>query len=146
MSFVYDYGLEYLAENNMETMDFRLLLVCVDSTAGTERGAKFIADLSDLDEYVDASYARKDLAAVAGSLDLTNHFEKITCTPPPVWTALDASPTNCIGMVLFVFIANDAASRLIAFINDSPLFPFNGIGDDVTLTPNATNGILRLAN
>lgn len=145
MSFVYDYGLEYLAETNMEDRDYRLILVCEDSTADSERGAKFVDDLTDLDEYDDASYARKDLAGVAGSLDLTNHFEKITATAP-VWTTLDASPTPCKGMILYVHITNDTDSRLIAYINDAPTFPFNGIGDDVTLTPSATNGILRLAN
>jgi hypothetical protein len=145
VSFLYDYGLEYLAETNMEDRDYRLLLVMTNSTAGDERGAKFVADITTLDEYDGASYARKDLASVAGSLDLTNHFEKITATAP-VWTTLGAGTRNCPGMVLYVHITNDAASRLIAYINDAPTFPFNGIGDDVTLTPSVTNGILRLAN
>jgi len=145
VSFIYDYGLEWIAKNDITTADLRLFLVMADSTCGSERGAKFVADFAVRDEYDAVGYVRKDLAAVLGTLDLTSHFEKVTATAP-VWTTLAAASKTCIGMVLFVFITNDAASRNIAFINDSPLFPFNGIGDDVTLTPSPTTGILRLAN
>lgn len=144
MSFAYDYGIEWIAKNNLTTADLRLLMVMTGSTAATERSAHFIDDFSDLQESDAGTYVRKDLAGVTGTLSTVSHREEISVTAP-VWTLLDDATNPIIGVVLYVHVTNDADSIPIAFYNDAPTFPFNGIGDDVTLT-GAVGGIIRLQN
>jgi len=146
MTFWCDYGLDDIGDNGAAGALSNLwaVLVMAGSSAATERSVPFVAGYADLQEYDDASYARINLTGVTFALNLTTHRKELVCDPVP-WPLLAAASANCIGMLIIHKITSDADSIPWGFYNGSPAFPFNGIGDNVQLTP-PPGGFLRLGN
>ncbi len=141
MSHVYTPALGLLDVTTL-TGDMRALLVMSNSDADTLVDAEFIADFS-LDEYDGASYVRKTLASEAFAADLPNDRWEFDFANP-VWSTLGVGARQCIGVVIFLFVTNDADSKPIYYINTGG-FPFDGNGTDFTVTVNA-EGSLQVRN
>lgn len=80
---------------------------------------------------------RKTIAGKAWSTDTTNHRVEFTFNGV-LWVAIDAG-IGAYG-ILVKEITNDAASRLIGYLDFNPDVQFNG--GDFTGTPDATLGAL----
>lgn len=86
-----------------------------------------------------AGSGRKTIANKAFSTDLVNDRSEFTFDPV-TWTAIDAG--TAAYAILVKEITNDAASRLVAWLDLSPDVVTNG--GDFTLTPHATDGALQI--
>lgn len=130
---VYNAGLtRILALFLSGSTSLRLALLMTNTTADTENDGKvFVGDISTLDEFDGSGYVRKTLASGAAAVDDTNDrggldFADVT------WTALGAGTRSVQGVLLYDHITNDAASRIIAWLE----FSSNKTpdGSDFTLT------------
>lgn len=121
--------------------DIRVLLVMTNTTADTEQDKEFIGDLTTLDEFDGANYARKALGSQAVNQDDPNNRAEFDAADV-TWTALGAGTRQAQGAVLYKFVTNDADSPLIGWI-DTGGFPFTGNGADVVAIWNA-EGILQV--
>lgn len=142
MSFVYTAAKAELVKGNLDFdgQDYRLLLVMSNTTADTEQDAKFVDDLTTLDEYDGSGYIRKALASEAVAQDDANNRGEFTADPV-TWSSLGVGTRQAVAAVLIRHVTDDTDSILIAYI-DSGGFPWDGNGGDVTWTPNA-QGILQ---
>lgn len=132
-SFAYTYGLGKL-NTTVLTGDIRALLVMSNTTADTDEDAQFIADVTTLDEYDGAAYARVALTGEAFAIDAVNdrwEFDANAFT----FSSLGVGTRQCVGLVLYLHVTNDADSEML-FYFDGTGFPFDGNGADVTFTPN----------
>lgn len=129
------------AEIDLATDDIRVLLVMTNTTADTEQDAEFVGDISVLDEYDGAAYARKALASQVVNQDDPNNRAEFDAADV-TWTALGAGTRQCQAAVVFKFVTNDADSPIIAYL-DTGGFPFAGNGADVVAIWNA-EGIIQV--
>lgn len=91
-------------------------LVMTNSTAGEEDAAKaFVGDLTTLDEFDGANYARKDLVNVTIELDDAN-TRAILKANNPVWDDLWQGTRDGAGLLFYVKKTNDADHELLAFV------------------------------
>lgn len=122
--------------------DVRAILVMSNTDADTNVDAEFVGDLT-LDEYDGASYARVALTSEAFAADLADNRAEWTADQF-VFTSLGAGTRQCVGLILYLHVTNDADSPVIAFYNGAG-FPFDGNGQNVTFNVNAA-GLLNVAN
>jgi hypothetical protein len=143
MSFAYTPAKMALATGALalDTADIRVLLVMSNTTADTEQDAATIGGFTTLDEYDGAAYVRKAFAGETVTEDDPNNRAEFTADPV-TWTALGVGTRQAVGMVIYLFVTNDADSLPIAYV-DTGGFPFDGNGLDVLLTPNA-EGLIQL--
>lgn len=119
--------------------NLRMLLVMTNSTAEAERDDTFIADITTLDEFDGAGYARETLTGTYSQDDAGN---QALLSIDPATFGTPANGTRMIaGAILFLFVTNDADSRLIAFF---PVTPYNPDGNPVIFEENNLNKILRI--
>ena len=134
---------------NAALADIRILLVMSNTTADTEEDSEFVGDVTTLDEFDGANYARKALASEAVNTDTGNdrgEFDAADLAAGSTgWTALGAGTRDIIAIVGFHFVTNDAASPLAWYDDSAAQLPFNGNGGDVGITWNA-EGIVQLSN
>lgn len=145
MSHVYTPALGLLNPTVL-TGDLRAALVMENTDADTLVDAEFMDDFVSLDEYDDASYARVALTGEAFAADLANNRWEFT-GDPIVFPALEAGSRQAVGLIIYLHVTNEADSKPLFFFNSaSPTnFPFDGNGEDVTLTPNA-EGLVQIRN
>lgn len=116
------------------TGDVRAALVMSNTTADTEVDTEFISGFTTLDEYDGAGYGRVALTTEAFAVDLVNDRFEFTADPV-VFAALAVGTRQCVGLLLYLHVTNDADSKPL-FYFDGTGFPFDGNGEDVTFTPN----------
>lgn len=141
MSHVYTPSLAKLNTSVLQG-DVRAILVMSNTTADTEVDSEFVADITTLDEYDGASYARVALTSEAFAADLADDRAEWTADQF-VFTSLGAGTRQCVGLILYLHVTNDADSPVIAFY-DGAGFPFDGNGQNVTFNVNAA-GLLNVA-
>lgn len=124
---------------------WRLLLVNTPpANAGTAADLNFVSQVTSL-ELSGTGYARVTLASPAVTEDDTNDYAKITATNPGTYTAINAG--TIAGAWVFLRTSGggsdiDATDPLVCFLDCTDLVTNGG---DVTLSFDATNGILTLA-
>ena len=141
-NFIYEKALTKIAlgDIHFDTDDIRVLLVGTITTADTETEVEFISGFTTLDEFTDASYARKTLTTKAVNEDLANNraeFDADNVT----WTALTGDTAQAA--IVYKFVTNDADSIPIAYI-DTGGFPQTPAGADLTINWNA-EGIIQFS-
>ena len=91
-------------------------LVMSNSTAGEEDSAMdFVGDLTTLDEFDGANYARKDLANVTIERDDAN-TRAVLKADNPTWADLGQGTRDGAGLLFYVQKTNDADHELLAFV------------------------------
>ncbi|MDZ4250290.1 MAG: hypothetical protein U0990_09405 [Candidatus Nanopelagicales bacterium] len=125
-------------ELDLNAHDIRVMLVGSATTADTEEDATTISGFTTLDEFTDASYARKALAAEAVAADNANNRGEFDADDV-TWTALTGD--TAAAMLVFRHVTNDTDSVPIAYI-DSGGFPQTPGGANLTIAWNA-EGILQ---
>jgi hypothetical protein len=121
---------------------YRCLLVRTGSTAGTDLiTPEFVGDITTLNEFDGANYARQTLSLTSPAVDVANNRVEVAIANA-VFANLGPSSgvSQGIGCVVYEFITNDAASPLIAFFDEGG-FPFVGSGTTFTVQFNAEGGI-----
>lgn len=124
--------------------DLWAMLVMANSTAIGELDLVNPADFSTLDEYNGSGYARVQLTGCAVTIDNATMRAILTCNPI-TFSSLGIGSRQCIGMVIFKKVTNDADSINIAAIDTASgatVWPFDGDGGDVTITPDPDLGLL----
>lgn len=119
--------------------DLRMLLYMENSSAESDRDSTFIADITTLDEFDGAGYARETLAG-AYSQDDANNQALVSIDPATFGTPANGT-RKIAGAVLFLFVTNDADSRVIAVF---PVTAYNPDGNPVIFEQNDLNKILRI--
>lgn len=142
MSFAFTRAIGILHSTTL-TGDVRAALVMSNTTADTDEDAEFIADIGTLDEHNGAGYARQALANESFAVDLANDRWAFDADPI-VFASLGVGTRQCVGMLLYLHVTNDADSKPLLYI-DGAGFPFDAVGTNVTLTPHA-NGIALKRN
>ncbi len=142
MSFVYTKALGLLSTATL-TGDVRAALVMSNTTADTDEDAEFIADIGTLDQYDGSGYARVALSAEAWAAVLATDRFKFSADPI-VFATLGVGTRQCVGLLLYLHVTNDADSKPLIYI-DGTGFPFDGNGANVTFTPHA-DGVMYTRN
>lgn len=120
--------------------DFRVLLVMNLTTADTEKDKLTIGGFTTLDLCDGAAYADQSLASDAVTQDNPNNRAEYDAADI-TFSTLGAGTSDNVGAVVFKFITSQALSLPLVFI-DTGGFPFNGNGQDVTVTWNV-QGIIQ---
>ena len=142
MSFVYTPALGLL-DATVLTGDVRAALVMSNTTADTDQDAATISAITGLDEYDGASYARVALTTEAwAAVTATDRFK--FSADPIVFATLGVGTRQCVGLLLYLHVTNDADSKPLMYI-DGVGFPFDGNGANVTFTPHA-DGVMYKRN
>lgn len=121
---------------------YRVALVRTGSSGGSDLIVpEFVGDITTLNEYDGANYARQNLSLTSPAVDVPNARVEIGFANS-VFTNLGPSSgvSQGIGAIVYEFITNDAASPLIAWF-DSGGFPFVGSGTTFTLQWSAEGGL-----
>jgi hypothetical protein len=145
-NFVYNAGLEFISENDMNTADLRAVLVMDTTTCDTENDAiATFADFTTPAEYDGSNYTTGgyDLGSITVTKNDTDNTVEIDAANAS-WTALGAGASACQACILIKFTTNLSGSTPIAYI-DQGGFPFTGNGSDVTINWHA-DGILTLSS
>ena len=87
-----------------------------------------------------AGSGRKTISAKSFTTDTSGDFVKFTATIA-AWAAINAG--TAAYAILIKEITNDAASRLIGYLDIDPDVTTNG--GDFTITADATNGLLKIS-
>jgi hypothetical protein len=139
MSFAYTPAKAAIARGELNWQeagaDIRALLVMSNTTADTEQDAQFVGDLATLDEYDGANYVRKVLTGQVVNEDDPNNRAEMDAEDA-TWTSLGVGTRQCVGLVIYKFVTDDAHSLLLFFI-DTGGFPFDGNGGIIALQWNA---------
>lgn len=120
--------------------DVRVLLAMTNTTFDTEVDDEFVGDTTTPDEYDGASYARQAIGSQTVTDDAGNNRAEFDGADIQFAT-LGVGTRQAAGMVVFIFITNDAGSFLICWI-DTGGFPFDGNGGNVDVAWNA-EGIVQ---
>lgn len=142
MSFWYDRAKAYVAKGNlaMELDSLRAIIVMSGTTADVDVTAEFIADITTLDEYDGTNNARKILTTPVVIEQLGPPSRAYFDSDSPVWAALGDGTTEAVGMIIFKLVNDDLDSVLLAYIDDSTVFPFQGNDQNITIGPSAAVG------
>lgn len=141
-SFIYTPALGLLAAATL-TGDVRAALLMSNTTGDTDEDAATISAIGTLDEYDGASYGRVALTTEAwAAVTATDRFK--FSADPIVFATLGVGTRQCVGLLLYLHVTNDADSKPLMYI-DGTGFPFDGNGADVTFTPHA-DGVMYLVN
>jgi hypothetical protein len=120
--------------------DIRELLVMTNTTADTQEDSKFISDITTLDEYDGASYARKAYTGEVVAADNTNNRGEFDAADVQ-YATLGVGTRQAQARIIYKHVGADSANLLIAFV-DSGGFPFDGNGGNVDVVMNA-EGIIH---
>jgi len=120
--------------------DVRILLAMTNTTLDTEQDDEFVGDTTTLDEYDGANYARQNLGTQAVTDDAGNNRAEFDADNSQ-FANLGVGTRQAAGIVVFIFVTNDADSFLVCWI-DSGGFPFDGNGGNVDIAWNG-EGILQ---
>ena len=115
-------------------LDVRMILVMTNTTADTQQTARFVGDITTLDEYDGTGYARQNMAnqvVVRDDPNLRAEFNHDVVT----FASLDAGTRQAQAHLYYSHVTNDADSPLLFYV-DTGGYPFDGNGGDVTVTPN----------
>jgi len=144
MSKAFNAGLGRLHSSVLTAGDIRALLVMSNFVFNNERDANTISAIVTLDEYDAAGYAR---VAVGGRTFAENdasdrwEFDSTTFT----FAALAAGTRQCVGMIIYQHVTNDADSIPLLYYDPAASFPFTGNGADRVITPHA-DGLAHVRN
>lgn len=133
------YGLDQI-----KGYDLWAMLVMENSTGVGELDKVNPADITTLDEYDGSGYARVQLTGCVVTIDNDLMAAILTCDTI-TFPTLGAGTRDCIGVIIFKKVTNDADSILIAAIDTTSgdtTFPFAGTGLDVHIVPDADRGLL----
>lgn len=130
-------------EINLVSDTIMVRLCMTNTTADTANTAVFVGDLVTIDVCDGANYADLTLASKAVTTDATNDRGEFDAADG-VWSSLGAGTRSNQGMFVYQFVTNDAASRLIGWI-DTGGFPFDASGSNVTSQWNVES-IMQLLN
>lgn len=120
--------------------DARVLMAMTNTTFDTETDDEFVGDTTTPDETDGANYARQNLGSQTVTDDTANDRGEFDAADIQ-FASLGVGTRQNAGLVVFIFIINDAASPLICWI-DTGGFPFDGNGGNVDVAWNA-EGILQ---
>lgn len=127
-----------------DDMRTALIKLKASTTTDTEDDTIFVGDFTTLGELVATNYARTALANQVVNEDLANNRAEFDADDVTN-SALGGAANDTIGAILlFSFIVNDAASPVVAYIDDGGAdFNLTTNGSDVVQTWDA-QGILQL--
>lgn len=141
----YNSGLRDVADRTIDLAADTLKLILVTSSYVPDKDHAFASSLTN--ELSGGNYTagfagagRKTIASKAFSTDTVNDRVEFTFGAV-TWTALGAAAGNPKYAILVKEITNDAATRLIAFLDLGTVVTN---GSDVIVTPDATLGALQL--
>ncbi len=130
-------------EFDLSSDDVRALIVMSNTTYLSQIAtAKFVGDITVLDEFNGANYVRKALANAAVAIDAPNNRVEFTADPS-IWTALGAGTRQGVAAIIYKHVTNDADSPIISAFTDGG-FPFTASGADFPINWNA-EGLLQVA-
>jgi hypothetical protein len=140
MSHVYTRALGLLNPTTL-TGDVRAVLVMSNFVDDVD--AEFVNALT-LDEYDGSAYVRKPLTSEAFAVNLADDRFEFTADPI-VWVALGVGTRQCVGLLLYLHVADDTDSKPL-MLYDGAGFPFDGDGSDRSIAPNGTGGFMLIRN
>lgn len=126
---------------DLDTADLRVALVMSNTTADTTEDAATFGDITTLDEYDGASYARQALGSEATAADNTNNRAEFTAANI-TFATLGAGTRQAVAALLHVHNATPGLEIPVAYI-DTGGFPFAGNGGNVNINWSA-EGILQI--
>lgn len=136
-------GKKILASASINWGTTQVGLMLMKSTYTFDATKNFVSDIS-ASEIVATNYARKTTITYPGtplSQDDTAGLARLFMSNQ-TFTALGGATNDTIGgFVVYVFNAADNAAQLIAFV---PTNSLTTAGNDVTVAPDATNGMLTI--
>jgi hypothetical protein len=142
----YNSGLRDVADRTIDLVGDTIKLILVTSSYTPDKDHDFASDLTN--ELSGGGYTggfggagRKTIGSKAFSTDATNDRVEFTFGAV-TWTALGAAAGNPKYAILVKEITNDAATRLIAYLDLGTVVTN---GSDVIVTPDAVLGALQLA-
>ena len=124
----------------LQTVDTRVLMAMTNTTFDTEVDDEFVGDTTTEDPCDGANYARQTQTGEAVTDDAANNRGEFDADDIQ-FASLGVGTRQNAGLVVFIFIINDAASPMICWI-DTGGFPFDGNGGNVDVAWNA-EGILQ---
>ena len=137
-NFQYTYAKSKMMSGDIDlTGDIRILMVMSNSTCDTEEDTTFIDQFTTLDECDGAGYARVQLVGEAVAPDLPNDRGEFDANDlAPAWAALGVGTRQNVGIVVYLFVADDTDSIPLYWIDTCTGvgFPFDGNGGAVNLT------------
>lgn len=140
--------MDYTTGVDLDTDTVKMILCMTNTTAQTDPDKDFIGDLTTLDEFDGSGYTsgfgnagRKTLAGAVVTSDDANNEGKFD-GDDVTWTSLGAGTRSIDGVLLVEEITNDAASKIICYVEFTT--PIVANGGDVTISWHA-DGILNLA-
>jgi hypothetical protein len=114
------------AEIDIETADWRVMLVMLNSTVPTEKvGIVNLTDYTTADEFDGSGYTRKTLTGISFDPDSD---DQLLSADNIQWITLGAGTRNVAGALFYVNIDGTDANAIPAFYYSLPGAP---IGDDV---------------
>lgn len=104
---------------DLDTDDIRVALLMTNTTADTENDAKvFISDITTLDEFNGANYARTALASEQVTTDDGNDRSEFAASSITL-ASLGAGTRSINGALIYKHVGADSANILIAWIEFS---------------------------
>lgn len=140
-SHLFNYFKQQSAAGNidLDADDIRLILCMTNTTADTENdGISFVGNLTTLDEFDGANYARQALTGEAVNLDDPNDRAEFDADNVTI-NSLGAGTRSIAGALIYKHVTNDANSPVIAWIE----FSATPDGSNFTIQWDA-EGILQL--
>lgn len=136
-NFVYNDAKRLLANGDLDwdTDTIKLRLVKTGSSAGSDRNANFLSDITTMNTHdgtTDQTVTGRAIVENAGQnrVELTAGNTTFSAVPAA------SGGAACIGCIYYKDGASDAARIPIIWVDSG--FPFTGSGSDVTVRPNAS--------
>lgn len=134
-SYLTNRGLQLLATNDFDGIDFRAMLIKTEVVAATGRDHNTLNEAISAGTEVDATgYSRKTLASIA--VVENDSTDAVTVAWASVsWGALGGA-SNCAvaQMVIYKYNASDSSAEVIAYVGAASGLPFTTNGSTVTST------------
>lgn len=121
---------------DVEGDEWRAALLMSNATVLDDADAEFVDDITTLDEFDGAGYARETLASVAVTVDPTSLEVRIDAADVD-FGVLSTGLRPIKGLLLMIWGGSDAASRPAVWIDQTvlpgPYFPYTPVGSNVKI-------------